>query len=85
MQYFHLLLLSDAAVINTYCFFICLSLLGMFPGDVQRVRAVPSIPSSPYVFMENVLIFSSKGDRPLQDMLGGGDLDGDEVSINDHF
>jgi hypothetical protein len=25
-------------------------------------------------------VFSSKGDRPLQDMLGGGDLDGDEVN-----
>lgn len=84
MQYFYLLLLSNAVVINTHCFSF-LFLLGMFPGDVQRVRAVPGIPSSPYVFMENVLIFSSKGDRPLQDMLGGGDLDGDEVSINDQF
>jgi RNA-dependent RNA polymerase len=28
-----------------------------------------------------VLVFSAKGDRPLGDMLGGGDLDGDEYFV----
>ena len=51
----------------------------MFPGDIQKVKALPAKHSSPFVFMDNVLIFSAKGDRPLQDKLAGGDLDGDEV------
>ena len=52
----------------------------MFPGDIQKVRAISKIEASPFVFLENTLVFSSKGERPLQDMLGGGDLDGDEAS-----
>lgn len=53
----------------------------MFPGDIQKARAITSIEASPFVFLENTLVFSSKGERPLQDMLGGGDLDGDEASL----
>ena len=28
-------------------------------------------------------MFSAKGDRPLPDMLGGGDLDGDEYFVSE--
>jgi len=29
----------------------------------------------------NVVVFSSKGDRPKADMMSGGDLDGDEFFV----
>ena len=59
-------------------------LLGLFPGDIQRVRAVARKGldnHATYSFLDDVIVFSAKGERPLQDCLGGGDLDGDEVSI----
>jgi len=54
---------------------------GLFPGDIQKVRAVPRKNFAPFIFLDEVLVFSAKGDRPLGDMLGGGDLDGDEYVV----
>ncbi|OAA56359.1 RNA-dependent RNA polymerase [Niveomyces insectorum RCEF 264] len=45
-----------------------------FPSDMQKVRAVfrPELCA-----LKDVIVFSSKGDRPLADKLSGGDYDGD--------
>ncbi|UKZ77085.1 hypothetical protein TrVFT333_004803 [Trichoderma virens FT-333] len=45
-----------------------------FPSDIQRVRVVsrPELRK-----LKDVIIFSTKGDKPLADMLSGGDYDGD--------
>uniref|UniRef100_A0AC34QDD6 RNA-dependent RNA polymerase n=1 Tax=Panagrolaimus sp. JU765 TaxID=591449 RepID=A0AC34QDD6_9BILA len=47
-------------------------------GDLQFVTAV-DCPELHH--LENVLVFSTYGDRPIQDKLSGGDLDGDEYVI----
>lgn len=44
------------------------------PGDIRRLKAVNK-PELAHLF--NVVIFSSKGDRPACNMMSGGDLDGD--------
>ena len=51
------------------------------PGDIQRVNALAKHPYEPFTNLDQVIIFSAKGDRPLPDMLAGGDLDGDEYFI----
>ncbi|KAJ7576280.1 RNA dependent RNA polymerase-domain-containing protein [Mycena floridula] len=52
------------------------------PGDIQFATAIGSVdPSSPLFQLVNVVVFSSKGKRPLPSMLGGGDLDGDLFNI----
>ncbi|KAL5624132.1 hypothetical protein BROUX41_004192 [Berkeleyomyces rouxiae] len=45
-----------------------------FPSDIQRVKAVfrPELRH-----LTDVVVFSAKGDRPLADLLSGGDYDGD--------
>jgi RNA dependent RNA polymerase len=50
-------------------------------GDIQRVKAVPKRREPHFKMLSESLVFSAKGDRPLADMLGGGDLDGDEMYI----
>lgn len=45
-----------------------------FASDIQRVRAVFR---KELCVLKDVIIFSSKGDSPLADMLSGGDYDGD--------
>ncbi|KAF8760968.1 RdRP protein [Rhizoctonia solani] len=50
------------------------------PGDVQVVTAIGRPPpGSPFDIepLENTIVFSCQGDRPLPNFLGGGDLDGD--------
>jgi hypothetical protein len=49
------------------------------PGDIQKAWAVAGQEGEPFVNLQHVLVFSSKGKRPLADMLAGGDLD---VSID---
>ncbi|KAG8166096.1 hypothetical protein KVR01_004648 [Diaporthe batatas] len=46
-----------------------------FPSDIQRVKAVfkPEL-----AHLQNVIVFSAKGETPLADMLSGGDYDGDQ-------
>ncbi|KAG9002982.1 hypothetical protein FRB90_011273 [Tulasnella sp. 427] len=54
------------------------------PGDVQLVHAIGKPETgSPYDIekLENTVVFSVKGRRPLPDCLGGGDLDGDEYYL----
>ncbi|KAG9002981.1 hypothetical protein FRB90_011272 [Tulasnella sp. 427] len=54
------------------------------PGDVQLVHAIGKPePGSPYDIekLENTVVFSVKGSRPLPSCLGGGDLDGDEYYL----
>lgn len=48
------------------------------PSDIQKVRAVfrPELRS-----LKDVIIFSSKGETPLADMLSGGDYDGDKAWV----
>ena len=49
------------------------------PGDIRILNAVDEPALKGYV---NVLVFSSKGDRPDQSKMGSGDLDGDVYWIN---
>lgn len=48
-----------------------------FTSDIQRVKAVfkPELAQ-----LQNVIVFSAKGQTPLADKLSGGDYDGDQVS-----
>ncbi|KAH7329479.1 RNA dependent RNA polymerase-domain-containing protein [Stachybotrys elegans] len=49
-----------------------------YPSDIQKARAV-----SPKALrkLRNVVVFSMKGERPLADLLSGGDYDGDRAWI----
>ncbi|RXK35060.1 hypothetical protein M231_07680 [Tremella mesenterica] len=50
----------------------------LHPGDVRRAFAV----DNPYLrHLKNVLVFSVQGERDLPNMLGGGDLDGDDYTL----
>ncbi|QRW07366.1 RNA-dependent RNA polymerase [Ceratobasidium sp. AG-Ba] len=56
------------------------------PGHFQRLYAIGEPPAdSPFVgednHLPNCIVFSSLGPRPVPDMLGGGDLDGDVFNI----
>lgn len=51
------------------------------PGEIQRAYAIPRRLGVPYSYLEDVLVFSARGNRPLADMLAGGDLDGDEFYV----
>lgn len=50
----------------------------LHPGDIRTVRAV-DIPELRH--LRNVVVFPSKGDRDLPNMLSGGDLDGDDYIV----
>eukprot|EP00347_Sterkiella_histriomuscorum_P000757 403374620 len=45
------------------------------PGDIRKLRAVGE--HSTFEHLTNVIVFSSKGCRPEQHKMSGGDLDGD--------
>lgn len=55
----------------------------LLPGDIQKAHAVAkmsnygSASGETYSHLKNAIVFSAKGQRPLADCLGGGDLDGD--------
>ena len=52
-------------------------------GDVQKVRAIgPLNSANPLSALYNCIVFSSKGKRPLPNMLAGGDLDGDLFHVS---
>jgi len=51
------------------------------PGDIQIAEAVSKQDLPFYNSLNNSLVFSAKGNRPLADMLAGGDLDGDEFYV----
>lgn len=48
------------------------------PGDIRKLKAVFKEELSHLV---NVIVFSQKGSRPTQNMMSGGDLDGDVYMI----
>lgn len=45
----------------------------LMPGDIQKVKAVPGRDGAPFTYLKGTLVMSSKGERPLADMLAGGD------------
>jgi RNA-dependent RNA polymerase len=51
------------------------------PGDIQKATAIAGVDKAPYAYLKDTLVFSAKGQRPLPDKLGGGDLDGDEYYV----
>lgn len=52
--------------------------LGHFPSDIQRVRVV----SKPELRrLKDVVVFPTKGERALADLLSGGDYDGDKAWV----
>ena len=50
-------------------------------GDIQKVNAVAKRHDRVFEQLDQTIIFSGKGHRPLPDLLAGGDLDGDEYFI----
>ncbi|GAO14543.1 hypothetical protein UVI_02032540 [Ustilaginoidea virens] len=50
----------------------------LHPGDIRVVQAVDN-PKLRH--LSDVVVFPSKGDRPVPDMLSGGDLDGDDFFV----
>ncbi|CAJ0902850.1 22617_t:CDS:10 [Entrophospora sp. SA101] len=50
----------------------------MHPGDMRIVEAVDVIELE---HLKNCVVFSQRGERPLPNCLGGGDLDGDEFFV----
>jgi hypothetical protein len=52
-------------------------------GDIRRAKAIGhSHPAYQKLkHLVNVIVFPSKGSRPLQNMMSGGDLDGDVYMI----
>jgi RNA-dependent RNA polymerase len=50
----------------------------LHPGDIRVVQAVDA-PELRH--LKDVVVFSSKGDKPVPSMLSGGDLDGDDFFI----
>ncbi|KAK0526019.1 hypothetical protein OC835_005428 [Tilletia horrida] len=54
----------------------------MHPGDVQYAFAIGDLPKGHALReLHNCIVFSAKGERPLQTMLSGGDLDGDLYNV----
>lgn len=49
------------------------------PGDIRILSAVDKAMELSHLF--NVIVFSSKGERPQFNKMGGGDLDGDVYFI----
>ncbi|XP_066921264.1 uncharacterized protein [Clytia hemisphaerica] len=50
------------------------------PGDIQILQAV-SPPADFPKEMKNVILFATKGNRPVADKMSGGDLDGDSYLV----
>lgn len=46
----------------------------LHPGDIRILKAVEK---DELKHLSNVIVFSSKGYRPVCNMMAGGDLDGD--------
>ena len=48
----------------------------LYPGDIQILEAM-NINDERFHYYQNVLVFSKHGARPIPQIIGGGDLDGD--------
>ena len=66
----HEKILGDVLVTRSPC---------VHPGDIRKLKAVDREELSDLV---NVIVFSSMGDRPDQNKMGSGDLDGDLYWVN---
>jgi hypothetical protein len=51
------------------------------PGDIRVLRVVCLPEGHPVRGMSNCILFSTKGERPDPDKMGGGDLDGDKFLV----
>ena len=52
----------------------------LHPGDIRILRCNPNCEKLSH--MINVIVFSSKGRRPVQNEISGGDLDGDSYFVS---
>ena len=52
----------------------------LHPGDIKILKAKGKCPQLSHLI--NVIVFSAKGDRPMPNMIGGGDLDGDTYYVS---
>ena len=52
-----------------------------YPGDVRVLRVVTLPDKHPILGLRNCILFSTKGNRPDPDKMGGGDLDGDKYLV----
>ncbi|UKZ84865.1 uncharacterized protein TrAFT101_000756 [Trichoderma asperellum] len=73
---------SDSKVYNTATVVQGICVVGrnpsLHPGDIRVVEAV-DIPELHH--LKDVVVFPSTGDRPVPNMLSGGDLDGDDFFV----
>jgi RNA-dependent RNA polymerase len=73
---------SDSKVYNTTKVIEGICIVGrnpsLHPGDIRVVEAV-DIPELRH--LKDVVVFPSTGDRPVPNMLSGGDLDGDDFFV----
>lgn len=73
---------SDSKVYNTTKVIKGICVVGrnpsLHPGDIRVVEAV-DIPELHH--LKDVVVFPSTGDRPVPNMLSGGDLDGDDFFV----
>lgn len=52
-------------------------------GDVRIVHAIGQVdPCHPLAALHNCIVFAPKGQRPIPDMISGGDLDGDLFDVS---
>lgn len=54
------------------------------PSDIQGLKAVdrPELRDKFFTDHYNVIVFSSQGERPTQDKMAKGDLDGDNYFVS---
>lgn len=67
---------EDATIVTGLCWISRAPAL--HPGDIRRVQAVDR---EELRHLRNVIVFNTKGERDLLNMLGGGDLDGDDYTL----
>ncbi|KAM0458094.1 hypothetical protein ACHAO4_002819 [Trichoderma viride] len=74
--------ISDSKVYNTTKVIEGICVVGrnpsLHPGDIRVVEAV-DIPELHH--LRDIVVFPSTGDRPVPNMLSGGDLDGDDFFV----
>ena len=51
------------------------------PGDIRVLRVVTLPDDHPALKLRNCILFSTRGERPDPDKMGGGDLDGDKYLV----
>lgn len=52
-----------------------------YPGDIRVLEVVTLSDNHPINELRNCILFSTQGDRPDPDKMGGGDLDGDKYLV----